>query len=131
MTISSHLKRFYHTLQDHHPGVLFYGDTSRREIALTFDDDPHPRNTPQVLDMLANHNVDATFFLVGRYAERHPYLVKQNYDAGHQLALHCYRHIPFPMENTSTLKGQLIQSQTAIANACGIPPKTIRHIRPS
>ena len=69
-------------------------------------------------------------FLVGQYVEKHPHLVKQIYDAGHQLALHCYRHLPFPIENASTLKGQLIQSRNAIANACGISPEKIRHIRP-
>jgi len=130
MTISSYLNRLYHKLQHRHPDVLFHGDTSRRETALTFDDGPHPRDTPQVLDVLAKHNVQATFFLVGRYAEQHPHLVKRIHKAGHQLALHCYRHLPFPLENVSALKGQLIQSRNAIARACGISPETIHHVRP-
>ena len=109
---------------------MFHGDDSRREIALTFDDGPHPRDTPQVLDVLAKHNVHATFFLIGHSAERYPQLVKQIHQSGHQLALHCYRHIPFPMESASTLKGQLDQSRKAIVNACGISPETIRDVRP-
>ena len=123
-------QQYYRAMQNRHPDVLFYGDTSRREIALTFDDGPHLRDTPQVLDVLAKHNVQATFFLVGRYAEMHPYLVKQIYESGHQLALHCYRHLPFPMENASILKGQLTRSRNAIAHACGISPNSIRHVRP-
>jgi len=107
-----------------------HGDDSRREIALTFDDGPHPRDTPQVLDVLAKHNVHATFFLIGQSVERYPHLVKQIHNAGHQLAIHCYRHIPFPIESASTLKGHLIQSRNAIAHACNISPKTIRHVRP-
>jgi len=130
MTFSSCLSRFYIALQNRHPDVLIHGDKSRREIALTFDDGPHPRDTPQVLDVLAKHNVHATFFLVGRYVEHHPNLVKQIHQSGHQLALHCYRHLPFPIESASTLKGQLNQSRTAIADICGISPETIRHIRP-
>ena len=124
------LRSVYQNLQRRHPGVLFFGDASRREIALTFDDGPHPRDTPQVLDALAKHDVRATFFLIGQSVERHPHLVKRIHQSGHQLALHCYRHLPFPMENTSHLKRQLNQSRNAIAHACGIPPETIRHIRP-
>ena len=80
--------------------------------------------------MLAKHNVHATFFLIGQSVERYPQLVKQIHQGGHQLALHCYRHIPFPFETESALKGHLIRSRRAIANACGISPETIRHIRP-
>lgn len=130
MTISSYLSRIYHAMQNRHPDVLIRGDISRREIALTFDDGPHPRDTPQVLDVLAKHNVHATFFLIGQSVERYPYLVKQIHQSGHQLGLHCYRHIPFPMESASTLMGQLNRSRKAISNACSIPPEKIRHIRP-
>lgn len=125
-----YLRRFYLALQSRHPGTLFHGDTSRPEIALTFDDGPHPRDTPQVLDVLAKHDITATFFLIGQDVERHPHLVRQIHECGHQLALHCYRHLPFPMENASNLKRQLNQSRNAIANACSISPKTIRHVRP-
>jgi peptidoglycan/xylan/chitin deacetylase (PgdA/CDA1 family) len=121
----------YQNLQKRHPGVLFYNsDASRRVIALTFDDGPHPRDTPQVLDVLAKHDVRATFFLIGQDVEKYPHLVKQIYQCGHQLALHCYRHVPFPMQSASTLKGQLKRSRTAIANACGISPETIHDVRP-
>jgi peptidoglycan/xylan/chitin deacetylase (PgdA/CDA1 family) len=113
-----------------YPSILLRGDGSRREIALTFDDGPHPRDTPRVLDVLVKHNIHATFFLIGRSAEQYPHLVRQIHQSGHQLALHCYHHLPFPMENASTLKGQLDQSRNAIACACGISPETIRHIRP-
>lgn len=128
--ITDLLHSLYHTLQRRQPGILFYGDTSRPEIALTFDDGPHPRDTPQVLDVLAKHDILATFFLIGHGIERYSHLVKRIHQSGHQLALHCYRHLPFPMESASTLKGQLNQSRKAIARACDIPPETIRHVRP-
>ena len=120
----------YHTLQARHPSVLFHGDIARPEIALTFDDGPHPRDTPQVLDALAKHKIRATFFLIGQSIEQYPQLARQIHEGGHQLALHCYRHLPFPLENASTLKRQLDQSRTAIADICGIPPDSIQHVRP-
>jgi peptidoglycan/xylan/chitin deacetylase (PgdA/CDA1 family) len=128
--ITNSLHRFYRTMQRRHPGVLYYGDASLREIALTFDDGPHPRDTPQVLDVLARHNIHATFFLVGQSVERYPHLVKQIYQAGHQLALHCYRHLPFPLENPVTLHEHLERTRKIIAGVCDITPETLHNIRP-
>jgi peptidoglycan/xylan/chitin deacetylase (PgdA/CDA1 family) len=128
--ITNSLHRFYRTMQRRHPGVLYYGDASRREIALTFDDGPHPRDTPQVLDVLARHNIHATFFLVGQSVERYPHLVKQIYQAGHQLALHCYRHLPFPLENPVTLYEHLERTRNVTAGVCDIAPETLHNIRP-
>ena len=130
MTTSSLPRRFYHALQKRYPDILFHGDASRHEIALTFDDGPHPRDTPRVLDVLSKNDIHATFFLIGQNVERYPHHVKQIHQSGHRLALHCYRHIPFPMENASNLKRQLDQSRKAISNICDIPPESIRHVRP-
>jgi peptidoglycan/xylan/chitin deacetylase (PgdA/CDA1 family) len=121
---------FYSWLQRCHPTVLFHGDSSRREIALTFDDGPHPRDTPQVLDMLAKHHVDATFFLIGQSVERYPQLVKEIYQNGHQLALHCYHHLPFLLENPSRLRKGLDYTRNLIADICGISSETICDVRP-
>lgn len=122
--------RFYAWLQKRHPGALYYGDAARRAIALTFDDGPHPRDTPRVLDALARHNVQATFFLIGRNAERYPHLVKEIHRNGHQLALHCYRHLPFPLERPSTLRKGLDHTRSVLAEICDLPPEAICHVRP-
>jgi peptidoglycan/xylan/chitin deacetylase (PgdA/CDA1 family) len=109
---------------------LYYGDGLGREIALTFDDGPHPRDTPRVLETLAKHEVHATFFLIGQNAERYSHLVKEIHQQGHQLALHCYRHLPFPLEKPSMLQKGLDHTRRVIANICGISPETICYIRP-
>lgn len=127
---TSIIHQFRAALQRRYPNVLLQGDASRREIALTFDDGPHPRDTPQVLEALAKHDIIATFFLIGQNAELYPQLVKQIHQTGHQLALHCYRHVPFPLENASKLKRQLDRSRNAIANTCDISAETIRDVRP-
>ncbi len=63
-----------------------------RSIALTFDDGPHPRETPRLLDVMAEHGVHGTFFVVGRQAEQYPQLVRRIHDEGHALGNHTYSH---------------------------------------
>jgi len=61
-------------------------------VALTFDDGPHPEGTPAVLESLAEHGARATFFLVGEQVERYPALAREIVAAGHEAAVHGYRH---------------------------------------
>ncbi len=65
-SITTALDHIYKVAQVRYPDVLFYGNRSRHEIALTFDDGPHPRDTPRVLAALEKHNVRATFFWWGK-----------------------------------------------------------------
>lgn len=60
--------------------------------ALTFDDGPDPRWTPQVLELLREHDVQATFCVIGQYAEAHPELIKQIAEEGHTLCNHSWDH---------------------------------------
>jgi peptidoglycan-N-acetylglucosamine deacetylase len=69
----------------HHPGPS-------RAVALTFDDGPHPTWTPQVLDLLAEHRVRATFFVVGTRGETHPDLLRRIVADGHVVANHTQTH---------------------------------------
>ena len=59
---------------------------------LTFDDGPSPKVTPLILDILKERGIKATFFIVGRYAELYPDLVRRIVDEGHAIALHSYSH---------------------------------------
>jgi peptidoglycan/xylan/chitin deacetylase (PgdA/CDA1 family) len=124
------LDRYYRAMQRKYPEVLWFGDDARHHIALTFDDGPHPRDTPQVLGILAKYEVQATFFLVGKAVEEHPDLVRKLHQCGHQLGIHCYRHIPFPLETPSTLHAQLDRTRNLIADICGIAPQRISDLRP-
>ena len=124
------LDRYYRAMQRKYPEVLWFGDEARPHIALTFDDGPHPRDTPQVLEALAKHEVQATFFLVGKAVQEHPDLVRKLHQSGHQLGIHCYRHTPFPLERASILQAQLEQTRTLIAELCGVAPQGISDVRP-
>ena len=59
-------------------------------IALTFDDGPHPEHTPRILDLLAERDVRATFFVFGVKARRHRDLIARALEAGHAVQPHCW-----------------------------------------
>lgn len=61
-------------------------------IALTFDDGPNPRFTPQLLDLLKKHKITATFFVVGVNAKKHPGIIKRISEEGHEIGVHNFKH---------------------------------------
>lgn len=61
-------------------------------VYLTFDDGPSDRVTPTILDILDEENVKATFFIIGKNAERRDYLIKREHLSGHTVAVHSYTH---------------------------------------
>ncbi|OAB44723.1 polysaccharide deacetylase family protein [Paenibacillus glacialis] len=62
------------------------------EVAFTFDDGPDPRYTPELLDLLKQYDVLATFFVLGSKAEQYPHLIRRIHDEGHQIGIHNYIH---------------------------------------
>lgn len=72
--------------------VAVHGPRDRGEVAITFDDGPDPRWTPQVAGILADHDAKATFFLVGKALDRWPGVARRLDDQGHLLANHSYHH---------------------------------------
>lgn len=72
--------------------ALCHGQADERSVALTFDDGPDPQTTPALIEMLAKHNIKATFFVTGQKAEKEPAIIKQLNEAGHLVANHSYSH---------------------------------------
>jgi peptidoglycan-N-acetylglucosamine deacetylase len=68
------------------------GPEGRHRVALTFDDGPDPTATPRLLQLLAARDLRATFFLIGARAARHPNVVRDIADAGHEVGNHTWRH---------------------------------------
>ena len=77
-------------------GSLIRVSTTEPVIALTFDDGPHPVDTPALLEVLARHRARATFFLVGKSAARHPELVARIVAEGHAVGGHTWDHPSLP-----------------------------------
>ncbi len=98
---------------------LFYGDKFEGRVALTFDDGPHPVNTPKVLDILKQFNVKATFFVTGQNAERYPELVKRIVKEGHTLGNHSWDHKDLAKLSSADVKADLARVQAAVDKALG------------
>src|SRR5690625_6105303 len=71
----------YYPLQIKYPETMIYkAETNEKVVALTFDDGPDERYTPQILDVLKKHHVKATFFLLVLTADKNPEVVKRLYE---------------------------------------------------
>ncbi|WP_055108027.1 polysaccharide deacetylase family protein [Paenibacillus ihumii] len=97
-----------------------------KQIALTFDDVPDPRFTPQVLDILKIHGIKATFFVVGHRVEKHPDLLKRIYREGHQIGNHSYSHPLFKNKSVNEFQREILQTERIIYQTIGIKPRYIR-----
>ena len=71
--------------------------SDEKNVYLTFDDGPSPNVTPQILKILGDYNVPATFFVLGSRAELYPELIRQEFEAGHYIANHGYTHVYSPI----------------------------------
>jgi peptidoglycan-N-acetylglucosamine deacetylase len=92
---------------------------SGRDYALTFDDGPHPKGTPAVLEILAQREVPATFFLVGEQVRRNPSLAREILDAGHRIGLHCDRHRNLLRLAPAQVRADLDRAQQTIEQVTG------------
>ena len=95
-------------------------------VALTFDDGPHPVYTEQILEILAEYDAKATFFVIGKNAESYPELVCKEYEEGHEIGNHTYSHPD--MKNISVEKAieDIEKNQEIIYDITGEEPKLFR-----
>ncbi len=92
--------------------------TGSKGVALTFDDGPDPTLTPQILKLLAQHRVRATFCLVGENAQRHPDLVRRIAAAGHTLCNHSWDHsMKLGLEPVPRIRADLQRTNDAMRRA--------------
>jgi peptidoglycan/xylan/chitin deacetylase (PgdA/CDA1 family) len=102
--------------------------TGKAAVALTFDDGPDPVQTPQLLDLLAEHHVKATFCLVGENVVAYPDLVRRIAAEGHTLCNHTWRHsLTLGTEKPAVIRADLQRTNDAIRQA--VPEAQIRYMR--
>jgi peptidoglycan/xylan/chitin deacetylase (PgdA/CDA1 family) len=101
-------------------GRTFCGDRKRsKQIALTFDDGPNDPHTLNLLDVLAKHNVHATFFLIGRYVQQRPDIVREIAKRGHVIGNHTFTHPLLIFQPMARIRQEILQCGQAITDAIG------------
>jgi peptidoglycan-N-acetylglucosamine deacetylase len=114
------------------PGSRIFGSAltaPRRvgELALTFDDGPNPRWTPRLLDVLAAHEVKATFFMLGSRAEAEPELVRRVAAEGHLIGNHSWSHPNLALTAADEVRAELTRTSAALEQITG---EQVRYFRP-
>jgi peptidoglycan/xylan/chitin deacetylase (PgdA/CDA1 family) len=115
-------------LQQRYPEiVVLRGPETENKVALTFDDGPDPRFTPQILDVLSEYGVQATFFVMGARAEANPELTRRIIDEGHIVGNHTYFHPNLVEEgDVATLRTEVSRTEDALADIIGYRTKLFR-----
>jgi peptidoglycan/xylan/chitin deacetylase (PgdA/CDA1 family) len=116
----------YRILQPLFPDCLWSGHSDHQAIALTFDDGPNPTYTFELLEVLDQYRIPASFFPLGICIQRSPEVMQAIYQRGHWIGLHGYTHTAFPKLSANELKLSLEQTQIAIAQACCLDPKDVK-----
>ena len=102
--------------------LVFDLPNDRKAIYVTFDDGPHPVITPEVLRLLDQHEVKATFFLIGKHAEAHPGIVGQILDKGHSIGTHGYDHLSGWKTNNEDYIADIARSRKSVDSTLFRPP---------
>ena len=101
-------------------GKAFHGgQRGSKQIALTFDDGPNDPHTPNLLEVLAKHNVRATFFLIGRYVRQRPDISREIARQGHVIGNHTCTHPLLIFESMERIREEISQCRHAIQEAVG------------
>jgi peptidoglycan/xylan/chitin deacetylase (PgdA/CDA1 family) len=107
------------------PTGQWYGPTfiglarGKKQLALTYDDGPNDPHTLRLLEVLAKHNVRATFFLIGRYAKQRPEIARELVRAGHIVGNHTFTHPLLTLKDTSEVHKELTDCRAALLDAVG------------
>jgi len=114
------------------PAGQWYGQTftglarGSRQIALTYDDGPNDPHTLRLLEVLAKHSVHATFFLIGRYVQQRPEIVREIVRAGHVVGNHTFTHPLLIFKSATEIREQLSACRSALQDAIGNPSHLFR-----
>lgn len=95
-------------------------------VAMTFDDGPHPKNTPRLLDMLRERNIKATFYVIGRSVDLYPAVTRRIVAEGHEIGNHTYTHGNLTKMSDERVRNELMKCKASIASATGVQPRTMR-----
>ncbi|MBN9614351.1 MAG: polysaccharide deacetylase family protein, partial [Acidobacteriales bacterium] len=108
-------------------GRVLVAGSNPAEIALTYDDGPNDDATEHLLEVLARHEVHATFFLIGSFARQRPSLARAIADAGHVIGNHTMTHPWLSWQTASRIREELAGCNAVLEDILGAP---VRFFRP-
>ena len=106
--------------------VLVRGPAESRNLVLTFDDGPTSPFTEQILGILAERKVPATFFLCGKNVERHPEIARRIVREGHTIGNHTYSHPLLFLRTRKFMASEIDRTQEIIERITGVRPSLFR-----
>jgi peptidoglycan/xylan/chitin deacetylase (PgdA/CDA1 family) len=114
-----------------HPRSELFGPTiqttnSPQKLAITFDDGPNPKITPDLLKLLGRYQVCATFFVIGRFARECPELAREIADRGHAIGNHTETHANLFWCRPPQIRGEITRCNEALTAIIGAAPKWFR-----
>jgi len=107
------------------PTGQWYGHTftglarGTKQLALTYDDGPNDPYTLRLLEVLARHDVRATFFLIGRYVQQYPEIARQIVQSGHVAGNHAFTHPLLTLKSSAEIRQELSACRSALQDAIG------------
>lgn len=107
-------------------GIVIHGSRQHKVIALTFDDGPHNEYTEQILDILKQYQVKATFFVLGKQVVEYPGIIERAYIEGHEIGNHTYYHMNIRKASKKEIQQQIEQTQKVVFWVTGERPKVFR-----
>lgn len=110
----------------HQPDIFRHGNRLSNQVALTFDDGPSAEYTPDILAILKEYNVPATFFLVGSHVDKYPEIAQQIAEADHEIGNHTYNHVNIPTLGSFQLQREVTEATAIITAITGKYPEYIR-----
>lgn len=117
----------YNVGSDFYFDIICSANTDRKQIALSFDDGPVNEFTPQVLQILKEHNAPAAFFCIGKRVRENEQLFKQVYDEGHLIGNHSYSHAKwFDLFSAAKMTDDLKAMDDAMYKVIGRKPRLFR-----
>jgi len=106
--------------------IVTAGTESQKIIALTFDDGPHPKFTPQILDLLNKYEAKATFFVLGKHVQLYPEILSKLITEGHDVGNHTFTHIDVRRSSYTKIKEEFENTQSIIFQTAGKKPSLFR-----
>ncbi len=100
--------------------------TEKKQIALTFDDGPHPKLTPRILEILEQYSIPATFFMVGQNVLNYPEEARAVIEAGHEVGNHTFTHPHIANLNEKAIFDEIGKCEDALEELCEYRPHLLR-----